>query len=112
MLGLLGVMGHRTRFVTLKLKIALSSLQCRIIKAISGLLLRFLLSSINQNAEKLVRIYVVSNFLLKFKLAPIDPAYRKTKGPLYRIFASIKSLHYNEDNIFSIFHLHHPLLRV
>ena len=68
----------------------------RILISISGLLLRFLLSSINQNAEKLVRIYVVSNFLLKFKLAPIDPAYRKTKGPLYRTFASINSLQWRQ----------------
>lgn len=49
--------------------------------SISGSLLRFLLSSINQNAEKLVRIYVVSNILLTFKfLAPIDPAYSKNRN--------------------------------
>ena len=51
----------------------------RILISISGLLLRFLLFPINQNAEKLV---LFLTFCSHLNFLHLDPAYSKNKVPL------------------------------
>ena len=78
----------------------------RILISISGWLLRFLLPSINQNAEKLV-------LLLTFKFLAPGSCIQQKQSSFVANICLIKSDHCNYlSDIFSILSLHYPLLRV